>query len=223
MSSTLPAMATNERSVDRAALRMRRSLLGLGEELRTARHLAGLPMERVGRAAGFSTGQVSRIERGLVRRVDCVGVARLAAATGLELSLRAYPTGTPIRDRGQVALLGRFRARVSPVWSWHMEVRVVRGDPRAFDLVLRSRDVTIAIEAETRLYDVQAQARRALAKQSDGHVERLVLLIADTKHNAMVLRDVRPLLAGDFPLDTRAILRALAEGRDPGASGIVIL
>ena len=216
-------MATNERSADRAALRMRRSLLGLGEELRTARHVAGLTMESVGRAAGFSTGQVSRIERGLVRRVDCVGVARLAAAAGLELSLRAYPTGTPIRDRGQVALLDRFRVRLSPVWSWHVEVRVMRGDPRAFDLVLRSADVTIAVEAETRLYDVQAQARRAMAKQADGEIDRLVLLIADTKHNALVLRDARALLAGDFPLDTRAILRALREGRDPGANGIVVL
>ena len=99
----------------------------------------------------------------------------------------------------------------------------MRGDPRAFDLVLRSADVTIAVEAETRLYDVQAQARRAMAKQSDGEIDRLVLLIADTKHNALVLRDARALLAGDFPLDTRAILRALREGRDPGANGIVVL
>lgn len=223
MSCTLPRMATNERSVDRAALRMRRSLLGLGEELRTARNLAGLTMESVGRAAGFSTAQVSRIERGLVRRADCVGVARLAAAAGLELSLRAYPAGAAIRDRGHVALLGRFRQRVSSIWSWHVEVRVVRGDPRAFDLVLRSTGVALAVEAETRLYDVQAQARRALAKQSDGSIDRLILLIADTRHNAIVLRDARALLAGDFPLDTRAVLRALGEGRDPGANGIVVL
>jgi transcriptional regulator with XRE-family HTH domain len=220
---TLFAMATNERSVDRAALHMRRSLTGLGDELRRARHLGGLTMETVGRAAGLSTAQVSRIERGLVRRVDCVGVARLAAAAGLELSLRAYPVGSAIRDRGHVALLGRFRPRVPGNWSWHVEVRVADGDPRTFDLVVSTGAVSIAIEAETRLYDVQAQARHALAKQRDGRVGRLVLLIAETRHNALVLRDARALLAGDFPLDTRAVLRALGEGRDPEANGIVVL
>lgn len=216
-------MATNERSVDRAALRMRRSLLGLGDELRTARHLAGLTMATAGRAASISPAQVSRIERGLVRRLDFVVLAQVAAAEGLELSLRAYPAGVPIRDGGQMALLGRFRERVSSIWSWHLEVRVARGDTRAFDLVLRSPETAIATEAETRLHDIQAQVRRALAKLADGNVDRLVLLIADTKHNALMLRDARPLLAGDFPLDTRAVLRALAEGRDPGGNGIVVL
>lgn len=216
-------MATNERSVDREALRMRRSLLGLGDELRTARRMAGLSMAAVGRSASISPAQVSRIERGLVRRLDFVVLAQVSASVGLELSLRAYPAGTPIRDRGQMALLARLRPRVSPIFSWHVEVRVARGDPRSFDVVLRSREVSIAIEAEARLYDVQAQARRALAKQSDGNIDRLVLLIADTKHNALVLRDARSLLAGDFPLDTRAVMRALTEGRDLGANGIVVI
>ncbi|MFI5262330.1 MAG: helix-turn-helix domain-containing protein, partial [Candidatus Limnocylindrales bacterium] len=215
-------MATNERSVDRAALRMRRSLSGQGEELRTARHLAGLSMAAVGRAVSISPAQVSRIERGLIRRLDLVLLAQMSAAVGLELSLRTYPAGAPIRDKGQMALLGRFRLRVSTIWSWNIEVGVRPGDPRAFDLVLRSREAAVAVEAETRLHDVQAQARRALAKRADGSVDRLVLLIADTRHNALCLRDARPLLAGDFPLDTRAVLRALAEGRDPGANGIAI-
>ena len=63
--------------------------------------------------------------------------------------------------------------------------------------------VAIAFEAETRLYDVQAQVRRILAKFADGHADRVILVLADTRHNRTVLREARELLRSDFPLDTR--------------------
>lgn len=97
------------------------------------------------------------------------------------------------------------------------------GDPRAWDLVPRVSTIGVAFEGEMKLYDVQAQARRQLAKFRDGDVDRLILVVADTRHNALVLREARSLLAGDFPLDTRTALAALGDGRDPGANGIVVL
>ena len=86
-----------------------------------------------------------------------------------------------------------------------------------------SARVAIAFEAETRLYDVQAQVRRILAKFADGRVDRVILVLADTRHNRTVLREARELLRSDFPLDTRAVMTALRAGRDPGANGIVLL
>ncbi|HXX60693.1 MAG TPA: helix-turn-helix transcriptional regulator [Candidatus Sulfotelmatobacter sp.] len=217
-------MSTRQRSADRAALRSRRSLATLGEEIRTARSSGGLSLAVIGEASGVSAAHVSRLERGMVHRVDLVALARIMATVGLDLSLRAYPGGRALRDQAHLALLTRLRTRLAPVWRCHLEVPVVgHGDPRAWDLVARLPTVGIAFEGEMKLYDVQAQTRRQIAKFHDGSVDRLILVVADTRHNAVVLRDARTLLAGDFPLDTRTVLAALGAGRDPGANGIVVL
>jgi len=50
-----------------------------------------------------------------------------------------------------------------------------------------------------------------------------VVVVSGTRHNHMVLREVRPLLADDLPLGTRAVMSALSAGRDPGANGLVVL
>jgi hypothetical protein len=51
----------------------------------------------------------------------------------------------------------------------------------------------------------------------------LIVVVADTRTNRHVLREVRVLLRADLPLDTRSILTALVNGFDPGANGIVVL
>jgi hypothetical protein len=81
----------------------------------------------------------------------------------------------------------------------------------------------VAVEAETRLYDIQAQLRRILAKAGADRVDRLILVVAATHANRRVIRDVRELMRDDFPLDTRSVLAALGAGRDPGANGIVMV
>jgi transcriptional regulator with XRE-family HTH domain len=210
--------------VDRATRRMRRSTLVIGEEVRTARVIAGLSLASVAQAVGMSPAQVSRLERGMVRHVDLVALDRIMATVGLELSLRAYPSGPPIRDRAHLALLDRLRVRLVPTWHWRVEVPVgVPGDQRAWDAVAVCNGVRVGFEAETRLYDVQAQLRRATAKWQVGGVTRLIVVVSGTHHNHTVLREVRPLLAGDLPLGTRAVMAALSVGRDPGANGLVVL
>ncbi len=96
-------------------------------------------------------------------------------------------------------------------------------DDRWWDAVASKDGIAVACEAETRLHDIQAQTRRAHAKFTAGSADRLVLAVADTDHNRRVLREAREVLRGDFPLDTRAVMAALAVGRDPGANGIVVL
>jgi transcriptional regulator with XRE-family HTH domain len=70
----------------------------------------GLSLAAVGQATRLSVSEVSKIERGLVARVSVYDLARLHAVLGLELSLRSYPAGQPIRDTAHVALLLDFRA-----------------------------------------------------------------------------------------------------------------
>lgn len=222
-------MPTRDRPIDRAALRTAHELARIGDEVRIARLGCGLSQALVARAAGGSQAQVSRLEHGSVRHVDMVMLSRVLAATGLRLSIRTFPDGSPIRDAGHVALLRRLRERLSPVWTWRIEVPVRAAtdqsdqgiERRRWDAVARINGVAVAFEAETRLYDAQAQLARALSKQAAGSVDRLVLVIAETHHNRRVLGEIGPVVRGDFPIQPRVMLAALSEGRDPGGNGIV--
>jgi len=143
----------------------------------------------------MSAAHVSRLERGMVRHVDLVALDRVMATVGLELSLRAYPAGPAIRDAAHVALLARLRARLAPSWHWRVEVPVgIPEDQRAWDAVARCGEVIVAFEAETRLYDVQAQVRRAKAKWQVGGATRLILVVSATRlsHALHERRDPTP-------------------------------
>ena len=70
--------------------------------------------------------------------------------------------------------------------------------------------------------DLQALERRLALKRRDGDVDHVVLLVADTRRNRRALAGTPAGLAG-LPIRTRDILAPLRDGRDPGASGIVIL
>ena len=96
-------------------------------------------------------------------------------------------------------------------------------DLRAWDAQLMVEGDRCMLEAETVLYDLQATGRRIALKMADDEVDRVILLVADTPRNRRVLREFRPLLAERFPLDTRAIMRELRDGRLPPAGGVVIL
>ena len=69
----------------------------------------------------------------------------------------------------------------------------------------------------------QALERKLKIKRRDGGIENLLLLIADTRTNRSWVATIGPGLASDFPLRAREVLQALAEGLDPGGSGIVML
>jgi transcriptional regulator with XRE-family HTH domain len=217
-------MGTKQRAVDLGTAKARSVVAALGDELRRAREEHGLSQAAVGRAAGISSSQVSRVERGLAKCLSIRQIARLLALVGLELSVRTYPAGQPIRDAAHRALLQRLRARVSPAIAWRFEVPLGRiGDQRAWDAVLLIGSSQVAVEAETRLRDVQALQRRiSLKRRDDPGIASVILLLADTRHNRKLLREYGEAFRADLPLAATEIVVALKTGRDPGGSGVVL-
>ncbi|MFI5255140.1 MAG: hypothetical protein ACHQ15_06765 [Candidatus Limnocylindrales bacterium] len=47
--------------------------------------------------------------------------------------------------------------------------------------------------------------------------------MADTRHNRTIVREFGAALRVNYPLGGTEMLKALAAGRDPGGSGIVLL
>jgi transcriptional regulator with XRE-family HTH domain len=218
-------MGTRERPADRGRLRAVDSLRRVGREHKQARTAAGLSLRAVGAATETSHGQLSRFERGLLVRVNIDDLGAWCAVVGLDLSMRVYPSGDPIRDRGQLDLLERCRERIHPSLRWRTEVPLsIQGDLRAWDAEVSggSPRWRIRVEAETNIADGQALERRLGLKVRDDPCN-VILLVADTRANRRVLATLAPGLRDLLPLNTRQVLSALAAGRDPGAGGIVIL
>jgi len=191
---------------------------------RTARVAAGLSLRVVARGLGVSHTQVRRFERGELRGPSVEFVAASCAVVGLELSMRTYPAGGVLRDRAQIALLDRFRARLHPSLEWRTEVPLpISGDSRAWDAVARAGDLIVRVEAETSIRDAQALERRLALKARDDPDGRVVLLVSDTRTNRMAVALMRDGLRSLLPLDTRTMLAALGKGFDPGAGGVVVL
>jgi transcriptional regulator with XRE-family HTH domain len=227
-------MPIRESRADRGRQLADRIAATIGRELREARLSAGLSQSAVGRAASMSHTQVGRIENATFNGLRVDQLCRLASALGLDLSVRTFPSGDPIRDRAHLALLERLRVRVAPTWRWQTEVPLpIAGDRRAWDALMTIAGSTIAgstiagstigVEAETVIHDDQAMERRLALKRRDGHVDHVVLLVAETTRNRVALAAVGPGLRDAFPVEARAMLQALRDGRDPGGSGIVIL
>ena len=224
-------MPNRIRSVDQAAHAGRRLISDLGDDLREARLRAGVSQRDVAAATGVSQTKVARTEGGRLLEVSVLDVARHAGAVGLRLHAKLYPAGPPIRDQAQVALLDRFRKRLSPIWRIRLEAPLPGDrDLRAWDmLVWRGREaagtpgVSLGVEAITRLRDVQAQVRAAQLKRRDASVTRLVLLVAATHANRRALAAAEPLLRSDFTVGTRAALACLAMGTDPGGDALILL
>ncbi|MDQ3128594.1 MAG: hypothetical protein M3Q66_09105 [Chloroflexota bacterium] len=129
-----------------------------------------------------------------------------------------------MRDVAQLALLSRFTTLVHPSIRSADEVPLkIAGDRRAWDRVLTGRDWSIPVEAETRLRDVQALQRRVALKMRDDGVDRMIVLVANTRHNRDVLRLHADSFAEAFPLTGREALAALRSGRRPAASAIILL
>lgn len=209
--------------MDRGRRRARVALLSVGDELREARLGAGLTQQKVGDAVGISHAGVSRIERGLATRVPYETLVLMGAVLGLDVPLRTYPAGEPLRDAPQMALLGSFRRLLAATLGWRTEVPLrIAGDRRAWDAVIEGRGWRVAVDAETRLRDVQALTRRIALKQRDDRVDVVILLVADTRHNRHVLRLAAPDLIATFPVAGREAMHALSEGRQPSGSAIVL-
>jgi transcriptional regulator with XRE-family HTH domain len=185
---------------------------------------AGLSLADVGRAAGMSYSQVGRIERAVLPSVSILQLARIASVVGLDLGMRVYPNGSPFRDKAHLELIQRFRNRLSPKLSVRTEVPLpISGDLRAWDLVVYGAGEPIGIEAETRLTDMQALERKIALKMRDGTMTRVVVVVSATRNNRLALRQTGDGLKASFPVVGRVALQALAQGRDPGGSSLVIV
>ncbi len=202
-----------------------RVMTDLCRELRTARTSAGLSQAVVARAAGISRSHVSRVERGLVRRLSILEIGRLLAIVGLELSARAFPSGDPIRDKAHIELLDRLVQVSSPDIKWRFEVPLeIPGDRRAWDAVGLGRTCRFGAEAETAPNDVQALQRKvALKKRDDSRVQRVIVVLANTRQNRAFLGQHRATLETNFPVAPKAMLAAISGGSDPGGDGILLL
>ncbi len=217
-------MASGERRIDRGRRLAARGLVALGDELRETRLSAGLSQLAVAEAAGLSRAELSRVERGVALRVPYQTLVLIGAALGLDVPVRAYPSGSPVRDVAQVALLARFRLLVPRTLTWETEVPIrQRGDRRAWDAVLSDAGWRVPIDAETRLRDVQALSRSKALKLRDDGGGLMILLVANTRHNRHALRLARADLVAAFPIAGGRVLEAVVQGRSPAGSGIVLL
>ena len=195
-----------------------------GQEIRQARMERGLSLATTGRAAKLSASAVSRIERGLVARVSVYDLARLHAVVGLELSLKSYPAGEPVRDAAQVSLLRDFRRCLHRSLGWAIEVPLPSlGDRRAWDALVRGDGWRYGVEAETAPRDAQAVVRRLELKRRDGAVDAVLLVLRQTVQTRRFLAEAGGLLRAAFPVDGLRALELLGAGVDPGGSAMIVL
>ena len=189
-------MPDRERAADRGSRRARQDLVSVGVDIRSARLMAGKTLREVGRAAGMSYSQVGRLERALLPNVTIVQLAKVGSVVGLDVRLRTYPGPVQLRDAGQIALLDRLRRRLAPTLTMRTEVPIpVEGDLRAWDAVIAAFEPAaepLHAEAETRLYDAQAQLRRIALKARDTGVEAVLLVLADTPRNRAAVHAAGP-------------------------------
>jgi hypothetical protein len=207
----------------------RATVQALMREAEAARVTSGTSYAVIGRALRLSTGQVARICRGRSPNVSIVRAAQVLEAVGMELSARAFPVGAPVRDAGQVALLGRLRRRINPDLRWAEELPVVEmptpglSDFRAWDAGIDGPGVRVRVDAETHVGDLQAVERRVALKQRDGREECVILLLADTRHHRELLHAAGDGLRSAYPVPQRTTLAALRAGRSPGGNALILL
>ena len=151
---------------------------------------------------------------------------RVADAVGLDVSVKAYPGGTPTRDAAQARKLGGFLRHVGKPLRYATEVGLPQRegvtDQRAWDAMIFGPDGETGVELEMRLFDLQAQTRRIHLKWRDSGAERLLVLINDTAGNRRVLRTY-PEYLSDLPrLKTAAVLNMLERGERPPTGYLLI-
>jgi transcriptional regulator with XRE-family HTH domain len=216
-------MPSVERARHRGQRHAERLAHQLGAELRNARLASGLSQLHVARSAGLSRPVVGRAESPRTVPSTIEDLAVHCAVLGLRLAISTFPDGSPVRDAGQLRLIERLRDVVGPGLAWSAEaVFKSGGDLRAWDVRLDS-ERSLGVDAETRIYDIQALQRKLGLKKRDSGVHAVMLLVARSNHNRRVLRLHREAMRDLLPADGAELLPALRRGRVPARSGILML
>jgi transcriptional regulator with XRE-family HTH domain len=214
-----------ESRVARADRKTAALMVRVGEEIRTARMSSGLTLTEVSHATGISRSEASRIERGESPWLDVATLSRVAAVVGMDMWIRLYPGPEPLRDHSHNLLGDAFRPLVASPLVIRSEVRV--GDTRD----LRAWDMTLTdpmgercgVELETRFVDAQAQHRRIARKLEDSDIDRVLVVVADTRANRSAVRAAAGLLGTAYAIDDAGAIQALRSGRLPPRSALIFL
>lgn len=173
---------------------------------------------------GWSQTEYWRLE---ANRTSNVSISDLAAAfsiLGHEMSADVHPMGDPIIDRGHQALIMRFRELLSAHFRVVAEAPLpYAGDRRSWDILLRLAGQLTGVEAETRIRDVQALVRRIRARERDGGVDHILVVLADTRINRRLVAELRVALGTRFAASPRAILGALRSGQPLPGSAVILI
>jgi transcriptional regulator with XRE-family HTH domain len=215
---------TRERAVDRGSDLADRLIRQIGRELREARRSLGLSADDVGRAANCSGSFVRRVERAEIPSVSVLALSRFGAILGLDLSMRFFPGGQPLRDRSQLALIPLFRSHLHASLRWASEVPFpIPGDRRAWDGMVSGPDWRYGVEFESAPSDAQAITRRCQLKVRDGQVDGVLLVVPDTQRGRAFVQTMSAVAGDTFPVASRDALSRLRRGQDPGGSAIIIV
>lgn len=180
-------------------------------------------MRMMARAAGVARSTAKRVEGG-DPGVGLRTVTAVAAAVGLDVSLRGYPArGRQLRDTGQLRLAEALRSITHASWKVIVEYPIAGG--RSADEVFFGAEEIIHLEI-VRLADWQAQYRPAVAKREDLQAQharpvRLVFAIEDTDHNRRTMAEHAPLVRHALPAGSRKVLQAIRDGTPLGEDGLL--
>jgi transcriptional regulator with XRE-family HTH domain len=220
-------MGRGESRRSRGEWRGRRALLEFGSEALDARLRGAISQEELGRQLDMSARKVARIERGTLLTLSIKDASEMAAVLGLDLSVRVYPAGPPIRDAGQAVKLNGLLQYVNEPLTYRTDVPLPQHpdrptELRAWDAVLYGSGERTGIELEARLRDAQATTRRHALKRRDDPMEHFLLVLSDTRNNRRLLDEFAELFV-DLPrLRTTSVLKSLAAGRHP-QTGLILI
>jgi transcriptional regulator with XRE-family HTH domain len=220
-------MGSVERTFDRGTRRGHRSLREFGEETHEARIGAGLSQTALGRAVHMSAAKISRLERAQLPRLAIMDASRVAGVPGLDLVVRVYPGGSPLRDAAHAERLRRILSHVRRPLRHRLDVPLPQRpdqpmEQRGWDAMLYGHGRRTGIELEMRLRDAQATIRRHALKRRDDPVEGFLLVLADTRTNRRIYAENADLWPQLPRLRTSRVLATVEAGDHP-PSGIVFI
>lgn len=212
-------MRPSERAFDRGSRHGERLLQTVADELQGQRLASGLSQEQVATTAHLSRSTLSRIETGKRHATSVVEISQVAAVLGLNLVVRLYPGGEPLRDTAQLSRIRTLLQDLGHPLRYRTEVPLPpapgRLELRAWDAVIEGGAMRTTVEVEMRIRDSQALERRLSLKRRDDPTDRFVLVVADTRTNRRVFAD-HPELFPDLPrLARAAVLAVVRDGQHP--------